>query len=134
MRDNPRSKKLDDSQIEEARRRYEDDGWKILWISVYFNVKNSNIHFHAKSKGWVRKVKVVRRMPEDVAELYRKRKREKYDREFKGMYEDVRNVENCRRNEHCEHQKWVKRCSLCGEIIGSDAIEYTPAREVQKII
>jgi hypothetical protein len=68
QRNNPRYK-LDHSQVEEARRRYEDDGWKILWISVYFNVKNGNIHFHVKSKGWVRKVKVVKRMPEVVAEI-----------------------------------------------------------------
>jgi hypothetical protein len=46
----------------------------------------------------------------------------------------VRNLENCRRNEHCEHSRWVKRCSLCGEIIGSDALEYCPPRSVQKII
>jgi hypothetical protein len=133
QRNNPRYK-LDHSQVEEARRRYEDDGWKILWISVYFNVKNGNIHFHVKSKGWVRKVKVVKRMPEEVAEIYRKRKREKYDREFKGSYADVRNLENCRRNEHCEHSRWVKRCSLCGEIIGSDALEYCPPRSIEKII
>lgn len=121
---------MDEIQIEDARRRYEDCGWKILWIASFFRVKNGAIHFHVKSRGWVRKIKVMTRMPEEVAERYRERKREKYNREMKGLYEDIRNVDECRRNELCEHTRWVKRCSLCGEIIGSDALEYSPARTV----
>ena len=126
---NPRHK-LNEVQVEKAREFYEDQGWKILWIAAFFHVRNGAVHFHVKSRGWVRKIRVLKRMPDEVAEMYRDRKKQKYDEEVKGSYTHIKNLDEFRRNENCGHARRIKRCSLCGEIIGSDSIEYCQAHSI----
>jgi hypothetical protein len=66
-------------------------------------------------------MKVLRHMPKEIAEIYRLRRKQKYENKFKGSYDYIKRVNEQNRINNCGHIRWVKRCSLCGEILGSDA-------------
>lgn len=121
---NPRHK-LNSLQIENAKRRYEDEGWKLQWISEFYKVHPSSILFHVRFNGWVRRVKSTRCMPDEIAELYREKKKKKYQEKLKGTYDYVRNMQPVK---ECEHLRWIKRCSCCGEILASDSIDHYPEK------
>ncbi len=112
--------KLSESQIEKARRLYEDDGWRVFWISVYFNINHRAIYFYVKSYGWVRRVKVTRYMPNEIAKIYRERKKQK-NLAKAVTYDHVHQMSMEKEASDCIHVRWIKRCSLCGKILGSDA-------------
>lgn len=118
---NPRHK-LTASQVQEAQRLYEDCGWRVNWISVYFHIHRSSVIFHARFNGWVRRIKTAKRIPDEIAEIYRDRKKSKYEQKMKGSYEYIKQSAEQQRIKSCGHVRWVKRCSLCGEILSSDAI------------
>lgn len=117
---NPRHK-LNAAQIEEARKRYEDAGWKILWIARLFKVDPRAIRFHAGNNGWIRRALMPRYMPEEIAEIYRERRKEKYLGKVKGSYEFIQMQGQERKRQECGHHLWIKRCSICNEILESDA-------------
>lgn len=111
--------KLSHSQVESARRLFEDDGWRIFWIAIFFNINHRAIYFYVKSYGWVRRAKISKHMPEEIAKIYRERRREK--NRVSLSYKEIRQEAVERQSSECLHQRWIKRCSLCGKIIGSDA-------------
>lgn len=117
---NPRYK-LTPQQIDSARRYFEDQGWRILWLCVYFQVGHKTIRFHARANGWVRRVKVAKYMPKEIAEMRREIKKRKYEERMKGTYDYIKQSAHQHKIDNCQHVRWVKRCSLCGEILGSDA-------------
>ncbi len=117
---NPRHK-LNPQQIKEAQHCFEDEGWRINWISVYFGIHKKSVIFHIRYNGWVRRMKVLKHMPQEIADLYRQRKKQKYDQSLKGTYDFIRQIADQHKKENCMHVRWVMRCSLCGEILGSDA-------------
>jgi hypothetical protein len=120
---NPRHK-LNASQIEEARKRYEDCGWKILWIARFFGIDCRAIRFHAGNNGWVRRAGMAKYMPDEIAEIYRERRKDRYLKKEKGSYEYIQMSAQERKRQSCEHHRWIKRCSICNEIIGSDAADH----------
>jgi hypothetical protein len=111
--------KLSEKEVASARRFFEDEGWRIFWIANYFHINHRAIYFYMKSYGWVRKVKILKRMPEEVADVYRERRKEK-NRTRVLTYDEIRQ-ESAERHLECEHGRWIRRCSLCGKILGSDA-------------
>jgi hypothetical protein len=117
---NPRHK-LTAEQIAEARKRYEEQGWKILWIARVFKVDCRAIRFHAGNNGWIRKALMPKFMPEEVAEIYRERRKERYLSKAKGTYEYIQMVGQERKRQACGHHLWIKRCSICNEILESDS-------------
>lgn len=117
---NPRHK-LNAAQIEEARKRYEEGGWKILWISRFFKVDPRAIRFHAGNNGWIRRSLMPKFMPDEVAEIYRERRKEKYLSKVRGTYDFIQMQGQERKRQACEHHLWIKRCSICNEILESDA-------------
>lgn len=117
---NPRHK-LVPQQVQELQRLFEDEGWRLNWLSVFFKVHRSSIIFHIRFNGWVRRMKVLRHMPKEIAEIYRLRRKQKYENKFRGSYDYIKRVNEQNRINNCGHIRWVKRCSLCGEILGSDA-------------
>lgn len=120
---NPRHK-LRPDQIKHLQRCFEDEGWRINWLSVYFGIYKNAVLFHIRNNGWVRRIKVVNHMPKEVAETYRARKKERYERKLKGTYEFIKMSNDQQKMESCGHVRWVKRCSLCGQILGSDATDH----------
>lgn len=113
--------KLEAPQIEKARVFYEDDGWRVFWISVYFSINHRAIYFYIKTYGWVRRVKVAAYMPDEIAKIYSQRKREKNQaKSCRYGHIHQQSLENKKMPE-CEHFRWIKRCSVCGKILGSDA-------------
>lgn len=64
---------------------------------------------------------MLKYMPREVAEIYRARKKEKYEQKLKGSYDFIKRSAEQHRIDGCGHVRWIKRCSLCGEILGSDA-------------
>lgn len=119
---NPRHK-LNTEQIEEARKRYEDCGWKILWIARFFGVDAKAVRFHAGTNGWIRRSLMLKQMPEEIAVIYRTRRKERYLKRTQGTYEFIQ-MQNLARRPDCEHHRWVKRCSTCNAVLGSDATEH----------
>jgi len=117
---NPRHK-LNAVQIEDARKRYEESGWKILWISRFFKVDPRAIRFHAGNHGWIRRSLMPKFMPDEVAEIYRERRKEKYLSKVRGTYDFIQMQGQERKRLACEHLLWIKRCSICNEILESDA-------------
>jgi len=120
---NPRHK-LNAAQIEEARKRYEDQGWKILWIARFFSVDPKAVRFHAGHNGWIRRSLMPKQMPEEIAEIYRERRKDQYHKRVGGTYAFIQMQGQERRRDSCEHHRWIKRCSTCNEILGSDATEH----------
>lgn len=116
---NPRHK-LNPQQIHEAQRFFEDEGWRINWISAYFGIHKKSVIFHVRYNGWVRRTRVIKHMPREIADIYRQRKKHKYEQRFSGSYEFIKLSADHKEND-CGHARWIKRCSLCGEILGSDA-------------
>ncbi len=117
---NPRYK-LTPQQIESAKTFYEDHGWKIFWLCIYFQVNHKSIRFHARTNGWVRRVRIAQYMPKEIAEIRRQIKKQKYDQRMRGTYDYIKQTADQHKINGCQHVRWVKRCSLCGEILGSDA-------------
>jgi len=116
--------KLTTTEIESAKSLFEDNGWKIIWLCMHFNVDHKSIRFHMHTNGWVRKVGVATVMPEEIAAIYRQMRRDKYLEKMKGTYEFIHASARQKRLENCEHARWIKRCSLCGEILASDSIDH----------
>ena len=117
---NPRHR-LTSNQVDEARKLYEDDGWKFKWISMHFHVHHSAIIFHAKFQGWIRRVSICKRMPQEIADQYRKKRMERNRKKMITSYVYIQQMAQQKRIENCTHVRWIRRCSLCGEILGSDA-------------
>jgi hypothetical protein len=117
---NPRHK-LTPQQVKEAQNLFEAEGWRINWISAFFGIYKTSIIFHVRYNGWVRRMKVLKCMPKEVADIYRQRKKHKYEQRMRGSYDFIKQSTDQRRSENCQHVRWIKRCSLCGEILGSDA-------------
>jgi hypothetical protein len=117
---NPRHK-LTPSQVKEAQILFEDEGWRINWISAFFGIYKTSIIFHVRYNGWVRRMKVLQHMPKEVADIYRQRKKQKYEQRMRGTYDFIKQSADQHKSENCRHVRWIKRCSLCGEILGSDA-------------
>ena len=120
---NPRHK-LNAAQIEQAREFYEDEGWKILWISRFFKIDARAVRFHAGANGWVRRAGIAKYMPEPIAAIYRERRKERYQSKNRGSYTYIQMSAQAKKSDSCGHHRWVKRCSICNEIIGSDATEH----------
>lgn len=120
---NPRHK-LTPERLEEARKCYEDKGWKILWISRFFDIDARAVRFHAGTNGWIRRAGIAEYMPEPIAEIYRERRKERYLKKSKGTYTYIQMAAQAKKSESCGHHRWVKRCSICGEILGSDATNH----------
>jgi hypothetical protein len=120
--DNPRYK-LTQEQIKEAQRYFKQDGWRVKWISTFFGIAERTVIFHIRHKGWIRRTKVLMCIPEEVAEIYRQRKKEKYEMKTKmnTSYSFLKELAEEKKASNCTHVRWIKRCSLCGEILGSDA-------------
>jgi hypothetical protein len=117
---NPRHK-LNSSQIADARRRFEEIGWRVEWIAVFYKVDPHAIRFHAGNNGWIRLTPIPKYLPEEIAEIYRERRKERYLRRVKGSYEHIHQVGQERKRLACEHHLWIKRCSICNEILESDS-------------
>ena len=117
---NPRHK-LTPQQVKEAQHCFEDEGWRINWISVRFGIHKKSVLFHIRYNGWVRRMRVLKHMPKEIADIYRQRKKQKYDEKLKGTYDFIKQSADQHKRESCMHVRWVMRCSLCGEILGSDA-------------
>ena len=117
---NPRHK-LTPQQVKEAQNLFEDEGWRINWISAFFGIYKTSIIFHVRYNGWVRRMKVLQHMPKEVADIYRQRKKQKYEQRMRGTYDFIKQSADQRKSDNCRHVRWIKRCSLCGEILGSDA-------------
>lgn len=120
---NPRHK-LTPAQLEEMRKCFEDEGWKLLWIARFFKIDPRGVRFHAGTNGWVRRAKITKYMPAGVAKIYSERKKQHYLEKAKGTYEFIQMSAQFRKTSDCEHRRWVKRCSVCSEIIGSDATDH----------
>jgi hypothetical protein len=120
---NPRHK-LNFTQVEEARRRYEDYGWKTTWISIFLQIHRSSVLFHIRTNGWVRRVQVINRIPDEIVEIYREKKKIRYLDKVKGTYDHIRESSLQKTLKNCQHMRWIKRCSLCGEILESDSIKH----------
>ncbi len=112
--------KLSPEQVEDARRLFEDSGWRILWISTFFSINHRAIYFYIKSHGWIRRVRVAKYMPDEIARIYRERKKEK-NRESLCSYSNIKQG-SIERTGECVHGRWIKRCSLCGKILGSEVM------------
>ncbi len=117
---NPRHK-LTPQQVKEAQNLFEDEGWRINWISAFFGIYKTSIIFHVRYNGWVRRMKVLHHMPKEVADIYRQRKKQKYEQRMRGTYDFIKQSADQHKSDNCRHVRWIKRCSLCGEILGSDA-------------
>lgn len=119
---NPRHK-LTQEQIKEAQRYFEDEGWRVNWIGAFFGICERTVIFHIRHKGWVRRIKVLKCIPREVTEIYRQRKKEKYElrMKMKTSYSFLKELAEEKKASNCQHVRWIKRCSLCGEILGSDA-------------
>ena len=117
---NPRHK-LNPQQLKEAQHCFEDEGWRINWISAYFGIHKKSVIFHVRYNGWVRRIRVLKHMPHEIADIYRQRKKQKYEVRFGGSYEFIKLSAEKNTGDGCGHARWIKRCSLCGEILGSDA-------------
>lgn len=136
MKAKHRCYKLSPQKLKEIRKSFEDYGWKIKWISVFYRIYHSTIHYHVRSKGWVRKVKVKTVLPAKVAKVYSKAKKTKYlhityrdtkqtkKKLVEGSYEYIRNLAEQQRHKNCQHIRWIKRCSFCGKILESDSINH----------
>lgn len=114
---------MDADSVKEARSLYEERGWKMAHIAVFLGVNRSSIFYHIQFDGWVRRVPMVRKMPEEVAEVYRKQRRENAARR-RGSYAYESFREEQRRigeQEKCEHKLWSIRCACCGKILGSES-------------
>lgn len=125
---NPRHK-LDTKGVEDARLLYEEKGWKMAHIAVFLGVNRSSIFYHIQFDGWVRRVPVVRKMPEEVIEVYRQRKKARSEKKLRGSYAYIQHREEeqrIKRQERCEHKLWSIRCACCGKILGSDSIAADP--------
>jgi len=126
--------KLNAHILKSVQKHYEEYGWKIMWISQFFRVHRSTIHYQIRSKGWIRRVRVETVIPEVIAEIYRRRTKiryvddlyidtkEKKKKLVKGSYEYIRNIAEQQRHKNCQHVRWIKRCSFCGKILESDSI------------
>lgn len=128
--------KLTPQKLKSVQKHYEDYGWKIKWISIFYQIYRSTILYHIRSKGWVRKVSVLNVLPDDIAKIYSKAKKIRYLRTTyvdtkqtkkklkEGSYEYIKNLAEQQRLKNCQHVRWIKRCSFCGKIIESDAINH----------
>ncbi len=116
---NPRHK-LNPQQIKEAQHCFESEGWRINWISMYFGIHKKSVIFHIRYNGWVRRTRVMKCMPMAIADIYRQRKKQKYEQKLGGSYDFIK-LSAEYKHTGCEHVRWIKRCSLCGQILGSDA-------------
>lgn len=125
---NPRHK-LDSRGVEDARALYEEKGWKMAHIAVFLGVNRSSIFYHIQFDGWVRRVPVVSKMPEEVVEVYRLRKKTRSEVKLKGSYAYAQHREEqarLKRQSQCEHKLFIISCSCCGKIVGSDSIQADP--------
>ena len=129
-----RNYKLTPRQLKNIQKYYEELGWKVEWLSVYFRLHRDSIVFHIRKRGWVRKRKVPELMPEKVAVIYRRKEKvryldttyrdtkEKKKKLVEGSYEYIRNLAEQQRHKNCQHVRWIKRCSFCAKILESDSI------------
>ena len=136
MKSQHRCYKLSPQKIKSVQKHYEDLGWKANWLARYFGVHHSTIQYQIKSKGWSKRVKTPDMIPEEVAKIYRENRKIKYVDSFyrdtkqskkkmkKGSYEYIRNLAEQQRLKSCLHVRWIKRCSICGKILESDAINH----------
>lgn len=125
---NPRHK-LDSRGVDDARVLYEERGWKMAHIATFLGVNRSSIFYHIQFDGWIRRVPVVTRMPEEVVEVYRLRKKTRSEVKLKGSYAYAQYREEqarLKRQSQCEHKLFIIRCSCCGKIVGSDSIQTDP--------
>lgn len=120
---NPRHK-LTPEEVDLAKFSFEEQGWKLAWISTLFKVARSSVLFHARVGGWVRRVSVLKRMPDEVVDAYREKKTNAYNYKFGGSYKYQKLKNEYRVQKACVHSVWVKRCSICGRILGSEATEH----------
>ena len=128
--------KLTSKKLKNVQKHYENFGWKITWIAVYFRMHHSAIQYQIRSKGWTRRAKVLEVLPNEVMKAYRlvKKKRyvdttyqdtkEKKKKLVEGSYEYIRNLAEQQRLKSCQHVRWIKRCSICGKILESDSINH----------
>lgn len=134
MKAKHRCYKLTGRHLKNVQKHYEDYGWRLLWIAVYFRLHHTTLYYQIRSKGWVRRVKLLNKIPDKVLKIYRRRKRiryvdkvyhdtkEKYKKLEQGSYEYIRNLAEQQRHKNCQHVRWIKRCSFCGKILASDSI------------
>ena len=120
---NPRHK-LTPQKIQEAQRCFEDEGWRINWISMYFGIHKKSVIFHVRYNGWIRRTRVIKHMPREIADIYRQRKKQKYEQKLGGSYDFIKLSADEHKKDECVHTRWIKRCSICSKIIGSDATEH----------
>ena len=128
--------KLTPAQIKKFQSFFEDSGWKITWLSIYFRVHRRSILFHVRKNGWIRRSGLAKVIPKEIAEVYRERARIRYRDAIKsgrkkkektlakGSYEYIRGIAEQQRLRSCQHVRWIKRCSLCGMILESDSINH----------
>lgn len=136
MKAQHRCYKLSSQKLRSVREHYEDFGWKITWIAVYFKIHHSAIQYQIRSKGWTRRAKVLQVLPKEVMLAYREIKKQRYinttyndtkEKKIKlkeGSYEYIGNLAEQQRLKNCQHIRWIKRCSFCGKILESDAINH----------
>lgn len=140
---NPRHK-LNTLQVEDARKKYEDFGWRTTWIAMFHRVHRSSILFYVRKEGWIRRIAIIDRIPDDVVEMYRQKKKllyadyderrlDKKEKKAKaqGRYSYFKTVlkkQHSHAIEDCHHVRWIKRCSICGEILASDHLEHGPVK------
>lgn len=124
--------KLNALQIDDAHRKFEQ-GWRISWIAAIFDVHRSTIYFHVRYNGWIRRVRVLKMMPEEVVVIYRERKKNKYREKFRGSYDFIKMSAEQIKIQNCRHSRWIKRCSICGMILASDAVDHETICEKENI-
>jgi len=136
MKAQHRCYKLSSQKLKSIREHYENSGWKITWIAVYFKIHHSAIQYQIRSKGWTRRTKVLQVLPREVMLAYREIKKQRYvdttyndtkEKKIKlveGSYEYIRNLAEQQRLKNCQHVRWIKRCSFCGKILESDSINH----------
>lgn len=128
--------KLTPQKLKSVQKHYENYGWKAKWIARYFQLHHSTIQYQIKSKGWKKRVRTPEIIPEEVAKIYREKRKIKYADSFYrdtkqskkklevGSYEYIKNLAEQQRLKNCQHVRWIKRCSFCGKILESDAINH----------
>jgi hypothetical protein len=113
-----------------------------MWIALLFQVHRRTVQFHIRARGWIRRVDILNVIPEKIAKIYRNRNKIKYlDQAYKdtkqikrklveGSYEYIRHMAEQQRLRNCQHVRWIKRCSICGMILESDAIDHLHSIEM----
>lgn len=111
--------KTNEGDILEIQLLFEWRGWRINHISRKLKLHQSTIMYHIESHGFKRKVPVMEGRPEEIKLTYKVREPVRFYEKLK-----KRQQESVKRD--CQHKFWIKRCSVCGKILGSDATEEHP--------